>query len=161
MAHAQKIQSTNKFRLELTQAEANALSAVTGAINGSKHPMGEPLVDVYHALQDAGVEFGLSKQLTEDGEYGRIDLPIPPRTTVPVHLFGYAPEDQPVLPVTPPQVYSPTRRDFFAAQALQALIAKAPFSNASSRRDPDYRLRAKGALNYADAMIRELDGTEE
>jgi hypothetical protein len=45
-----------------------------------------------------------------------------------------------------------TKRDYFAAKAMQALISKAPFGFAPST-DESYGYAAKGAYRYADAMI--------
>lgn len=44
-------------------------------------------------------------------------------------------------------------RDYFAAMALQAIVAKAPFTSDQSD-IPETMARARGAYDYADAMLR-------
>jgi hypothetical protein len=47
-----------------------------------------------------------------------------------------------------------TKRDYFAAKAMQSLISKAPFGFGLST-DEYYGAAARGAYHYADAMIEE------
>lgn len=44
-------------------------------------------------------------------------------------------------------------RDWFAGMALQAIIAKAPFEQMPVGVDESDRMRARGAYDYADAML--------
>jgi hypothetical protein len=49
-------------------------------------------------------------------------------------------------------------RDLFAAFALAALVAKAPFADAPAEAsDPDFPALARGAYLYADAMLAVRD----
>lgn len=53
------------------------------------------------------------------------------------------------------------RRERIATAAMQAIIRKSPHSTGHDRGAPVYTSRAKGAVGYADALIRVLDGGAE
>lgn len=48
--------------------------------------------------------------------------------------------------------YGMTLRDYFAAKAMQAIIAKTPF-DINDHRKEKFDATAKGAYEYADAML--------
>lgn len=49
-------------------------------------------------------------------------------------------------------------RDWFAGMALRAIIAKAPFEQMPVGVDESDRMRARGAYDYADAMLEARKG---
>lgn len=51
-------------------------------------------------------------------------------------------------------------RDYFAGMALQAIIAKAPFEQGPVGVDESDRMRARGAYDYADAMLETRMGVQ-
>lgn len=51
-------------------------------------------------------------------------------------------------------------RDYFAGMALQAIIAKAPFEQGPVGVDESDRMRARGAYDYADAMLEARKGVQ-
>ena len=58
----------------------------------------------------------------------------------------------PVYPNENPIVQNMELRDYFAAQAMQAIIAKSPLSQTDDSNEKQTRV-ALGAYSYADAML--------
>jgi hypothetical protein len=57
-----------------------------------------------------------------------------------------------------PSTYKPSRREYFAAVALQALITKKPYKEMSKLDALEIQFSvASGAVGYADALMAELD----
>lgn len=65
------------YTLQLTQEEAEALIALTGAVTGDPR-LTKPYTGIYFALNDAGLPSGLSARLSISGAtLPTITLPLP------------------------------------------------------------------------------------